>query len=229
MITKTKEKEKAVRLRKDGFSYSEILKEVPVAKSTLSLWLKSVGLSKPQEQRLTEKRLDAILRGAKAKKEQKFTITKEIKDKARKEIGNLSDRESWLMGVALYWAEGSKEKDRAVGVRFSNSDPEMIRFFLKWLLKVCKINKEDIYFEIYLHETTVGREEELRKYWAKLTGYPLSYFRKTIWKNGKIRTKRKNIGDNYHGQLRVCVKKSTNLNRKIAGWVEGICKNCRVV
>jgi len=30
-------KEKAINLRKKGYSYSEILEEVPVAKSTLSL------------------------------------------------------------------------------------------------------------------------------------------------------------------------------------------------
>jgi len=48
MIFKFKEKEKAIKLRKRGFSYSEILREIPVAKSTLSLWLRSVGLAKKQ-------------------------------------------------------------------------------------------------------------------------------------------------------------------------------------
>lgn len=36
MFAKTILKEKAVELRKSGKTYSEILKEVPVAKSTLS-------------------------------------------------------------------------------------------------------------------------------------------------------------------------------------------------
>ena len=52
---KLKLKEKAVKFRKQGLSYSEILKQIPVAKSTLSLWLKSVNLSNKQSQRLAEK------------------------------------------------------------------------------------------------------------------------------------------------------------------------------
>ncbi len=38
------EKEKAIALRKQGKTYSEILAKIPVAKSTLSLWLHDVGL-----------------------------------------------------------------------------------------------------------------------------------------------------------------------------------------
>ena len=49
MITKIKEKEKAIKFRKEGFFYSEILKKVPIAKSTLSLWLRSVGLTERQK------------------------------------------------------------------------------------------------------------------------------------------------------------------------------------
>ena len=52
MLAKIEEKQKAIALRKRGYSYSEILAEVPVAKSTLSLWLRSVGLAKKQKQLL---------------------------------------------------------------------------------------------------------------------------------------------------------------------------------
>jgi transposase len=68
MLTKLKEKETAIELRKQGYSYSEILKKVPVAKSTLSLWLRSVGLAERQKQRLTEKKRKGQLKGAQTKK-----------------------------------------------------------------------------------------------------------------------------------------------------------------
>jgi len=58
------QKELAISLRQGGRSYSEILQKVSVAKSTLSLWLREVGLSKKQHQRLTQKRLKAAQRGA---------------------------------------------------------------------------------------------------------------------------------------------------------------------
>ena len=229
MIFKFKEKEKAIKLRKRGFSYSEILREIPVAKSTLSLWLRSVRLAKKQRQRLTEKRLVALLKGANAKRNYRLAITKKIKDKAKNEIGKLSYRERWLIGIALYWAEGTKEKDKSMGIKFSNSDPRMIKLFLKWLHKICKISLKDIYLEIYLHRTALNREKEVQNYWAKVTKLPLSQFQRIIWKKHNLSPKRKNIGKTYYGQLRICVKKSSAFNRKISGWIEGICKHCGVV
>src|SRR3989338_10887183 len=111
MIKKEKEKLLALTLRKQGLSYREILEKVPVAKSSLSLWLQSVGLSRKQKQRLTEKKLASARRGALKKKQDRIFRTKIIKEKAEKEVCKLSERERWLIGVALYWAEGSKEKE----------------------------------------------------------------------------------------------------------------------
>lgn len=229
MTLKTKEKSEAIKLRKRGLSYSEILKKIPVAKSTLSLWLRSIGLAKSQKQRLTEKKLAAMRRGWEARRRKRLLITEEIKTKARNEIGKISKRELWLIGTALYWAEGAKEKDKSMAVKFSNSDPQMIKLFLEWLLKICKIPTENIYFEIYLHKNAVNRKKEVQNYWTETTNFPLSQFQKIIWKKHNLNPKRKNIGKSYYGQLRICVRKSTNLNRKIAGWIEGICKQCRVV
>lgn len=226
MIQKLKEKEKAIKLRKRGFSYSEILKEIPVAKSTLSLWLRSVGLAKKQKQRLTEKKILGQQRGARAKREQRIQLAEEIKKRARREIGRLSDRELWLIGITLYWAEGSKQKENNPSqvVKFSNSDPRAIRIFIKWLRKICLISKKDINFRISLHENEADRLYDIRRYWANITKYSIDFFQKIDWKRNKINTKRKNIGDRYFGLLNVYVRKSTNLNRKISGWIEGICK-----
>ena len=146
MGKKDKEKIIAVELRKQGLSYSEILKEISVAKSTLALWLQSVGLSKKQKQRLTEKKLASAKRGGLKKKENRILRAKLIKEEAQKEIGQLSKREKWLIGVALYWAEGTKEKEwrPGSGIKFSNSDPLMIKLFLGWLTNICKIPKSQV-------------------------------------------------------------------------------------
>lgn len=231
MIQKPKEREKAIKLRKRGFSYSEILKEIPVAKSTLSLWLRSVGLARKQKQRLTEKRLAAALRGSIKKREQRIAITNEIKTKARNEIGKLSNRELWLTGVALYWAEGTKQKEHNVSqkVKFSNTDPIMIKVFLRWLQNICGIPKSEISFRISLHETAINKLDKVQKYWAKITGLPINNFQKIDWKKHRINTKRKNTGEKYFGLLNVYIRNSTNLNRKIQGWIEGIYKNSGVV
>lgn len=227
MIPKLKEKEIAINLRKQGFSYSEILKRIPVAKSSLSLWLRSVGLSKKQNQRLTEKKLAAALRGAMKKKEDRILRTKIIKEAAEKEIGKLTERERWLIGIALYWAEGSKERDTSMstGIRFNNSDPSMIKLFLKWLRDIMKISEEDIKYDIYIHENSKNKIKDVVRFWANITSSPKEKFKYIYLKKNKIKTNRKNMKDKYFGLLRVAVRKSSSLNRKISGWVEGICKS----
>ena len=146
MPLKFQEYQKAIELRKTGLSYTEILQQVHVAKSTLSLWLRSVGLSKCQKQRLTERKLASIKRGWQKWRGMRLQKVRELKQKAYAEIGEVSKRELWLIGTALYWAEGSKEKENNVGqgLTFCNSDSQMIKFYLRWLEEVLKVQEDNI-------------------------------------------------------------------------------------
>ncbi len=223
MQSKITLKIQAVKLRKQGSTYSEILKEIPVAKSTLSIWLKEVGLAKSQVQRITEKRIQAALRGAYARREYRIKRTEEIHKEAASEISNINSRELWLIATALYWAEGSKEKEGLNSrVIFSNSDPQMIKLFIKWLVEGLKINPTEIHFEIYIHRIYESRILEIKNFWSKSTNFNISKFSKVYYKQHNIKTIRKNVGNMYNGVLRVVVCRSSNLNRKIAGWVRQI-------
>lgn len=215
-------KQKAIILRKRGLSYSEILREVPVAKSTLSLWLRDIGLAKKQQQRITNKRILSARKGAEKRRNQRIEITKEIKNSSRKDIKEINEKDLWLIGISLHWAEGAKEKNgNSSGIIFSNSDLRMILIFIKWIESVFKINKSELVYELYIHET--ANIKNAQSYWAKSLLIPLSTIR-TYLKKNKINTIRKNSDLNYYGLIRVRVKKSTNLNRMIDGWVDGICE-----
>lgn len=224
-------KAKAISLRKIGNTYSEILKEIPVAKSTLSLWLRSVGLSKKQEQIFSEKRREGSLKGAMRKKEIKLNRILEIGNRAENEIKKISKREKWLVGVALYWAEGSKEKEYrpGSGVAFTNSDSKMVQVFLNWLIEVCEVSKKRIIFEIYIHDSYKNEINRLKKFWSSKTGFSEDCFNRIYFKRNKIETKRKNRGGLYNGVLRVKVLGSSDLCREIAGWTNGIINNWGVV
>lgn len=217
------EKMLAIKLRKEGKTYSEILAEIPIAKSTLSDWLKSVQLAVPQKQRITHKRLAAAQRGADARRSARLSEVDEHIEKGRKNIGPLSSRELWLIGVALYWAEGSKQRgsDLSTGVMLGNSDVKMIRVFLHWL-RLVAIPATSIYFELYIHESRKEETKTFRGWWAKQIGVPVTLINKVYFKKGNIKTNRTNIKDLYHGLIRIRVKSSTTLNRQINGWIEGI-------
>ena len=224
MIKKIKEKANAIALRKQGKTYSDILRAVPVAKSTLGIWLKEAKLSKAENQKFTEEKRLASLRGGQAKKKQRIEKQNSIFAKARSDISALSERDLFLIGVIMYWAEGAKEKEYHPGsqLQFSNMDPKMIQVFLSWLSRVCKINKNMLIFNIFLHQTHRNRVEEVREYWSKITSFPVKIFGTIYWKNNKLKTNRRNIAEKYHGVLKIKVKRSSDLVRKLAGWSEGI-------
>lgn len=135
------------------------------------------------------------------------------------------------MGIMLYWAEGSKQKESNIsqGLIFSNSDPKMVQIFLKWLIECLEIPLSNINFDIYLHSDCENRAKEISGYWSKISSFPISKFGKIYYKKHKLKSNRKNKGLNYFGLIRIKVSRSTDLNRKINGWIEGIYKQCGVV
>jgi len=111
-----------------------------------------------------------------------------------------------------------------VAVKFSNSDPIMLNFFIMWLKKYLKVLDNEIVFEIFIHENYKEKKNDFINYWSKTLGYPVAKFSKIYYKKHNLKTKRKNIENKYHGQLVITVKRSTDLNRKIIGWIEGFNK-----
>ncbi len=223
-MIKTKEKLLAVKLRKQGKTYNEILDVVDVSKSTLSLWLRDVGLAKRQHQRVTAKKYAAQLKGAQTRKDTRIAETKEIFDICQKEIGSVSDRDLFMVGVALYWAEGVKEKEYRPSVRvdFANSDPLMVEIFMKWIRTFADIPDSDIKIIIHLHINHKHRIKELENYWLQVTGLQYSNLGSTLYKKHNPKTKRKKTGETYKGLVAIRIKRSTILNRRIQGWVHGI-------
>lgn len=138
-------------------------------------------------------------------------------------IASLSQASLHLIGVALYWAEGAKEKsyNPQALVSFSNTDPMMIVVFLHWL-RLLKVTALSIKFEIYIHEMYRNRQESVIQYWKKITKYNNSKYVVYYKKHRLKPTNRKNIGDLYYGVLRVRVMKSSILLRQIQGWTQGI-------
>lgn len=216
---KSKEKLEAIKLRKEGKTYSEILKIIPVAKSTISLWLQEVGLAKKQKQLITAKRIAGQLRAVESIRRNKIKRVKAIKDLARNEVSTLISDPFWLTGVLLYWGEGSKEHEHACPVKFTNMDLNMHKIFLKWMLKYLAVSKDDLKFELFIHER--ADVERAKKYWMNNLSFTQDKL-KVYYKRHNPKTKRKRVGDSYYGVLAVVVARSISLNRKIAGWVDGI-------
>ncbi|MFF6781596.1 hypothetical protein [Streptomyces sp. NPDC012510] len=212
-------KARARDLRLQGWTYDQIQVELGCSKSSISLWVRD--LPKPERKRSTEDSAAIARRGWEAKLRIRDEERQQTKEVAKQAIGNLSPRELSLVGVGLYWAEGSKDKpyDRRENVTFVNSDPGMIQVFLAWLA-LLGVERERLRFNVMIHESADVTGAE--KYWAELVDADHSTFNKTTLKKHNPKTVRKNVGDSYRGCLVIKVLQGADLYRRIEGSWYGI-------
>lgn len=224
MIAKIEQHKKAILLRKKGYSYSEIAAVVEVSQASLSLWLRNIKLTTAQIDRLLLKKKNGQVKGSNARRTVREQQQLTIIEKAAGQINSLSKKELFLLGTVAYWCEGAKQKENNIsqGVVFVNSDPFLIKLFIKWLKEICLIKKSNIKYSLYIHEN--GDIKKASKYWCKILEISKMDLGKPILKRHQTQTLRKNVGMNYNGLIRIGVKKSTNLNREITGWIDGINK-----
>lgn len=186
-------KEKAKLLRKQGYSYGQLTKELKVARSTLHQWIR--GMKRP----LKFSKLDRIhflkeiqplaAQGNKRKRER---IINEIIEEAKDEISKLQVSQETKKAILtmLYWAEGTKVK----GVlQFANTDPRLILLFVTLLRSCYKLDESK--FRIRLHLRYYHKAKKVKKFWSELLNIPLIQFNKTFRKSrSKEKTFRRNFG-----------------------------------
>ncbi len=216
-------KEEVRRLRRNGLSLSQIYEKTKVPITTIRSWISSIVLSKDQKNALRDRTQRALqggrIKAQRLKKEKRAILEKTLLNKGIREIGKLSSREFFLIGVGLYWAEGFKNKhERRLG--FCNSDPTMIKFYITWLEKALNIKRKDLIARLTLNIYHKNKTLELEKYWSRITSIPLSQFTKPFYQNS-LWKKQYNV-DTYRGVLRIHVKNSLDYLLKMRGWIKGL-------
>ena len=71
----------------------------------------------------------------------------------------------------LYWGEGGKTNNI---FRFTNSDPEMIKYFLHLLRKSFNVDEKKFHTRLHLHE--YHNREEMIIFWSEITGIEKNRF-----------------------------------------------------
>ncbi len=128
---------RARELREQGLDYEEIAGALGVSKSSVSLWVRDM----PRPARLSyEETRKRCAEGARrywaAERPVREAKRETVRAAAAAEIGQLSQRELLIAGAIAYWCEGSKSKPHnasAERVVFINSDPGLIKLFLRFL------------------------------------------------------------------------------------------------
>lgn len=214
-------RERAVALRLEGRSYREITELLGVSKGTLSSWLRDVPLTEEQREVLDGRQREASRRGAASLRANRLRREQRIWSEARGDIAEVSGRELFLVGVVAYWSEGAKSKPWRPGeqVALVNSDADVIRVFLAWL-RLLGVTEDDLTFRVAIHQS--ADVAAAVTYWSDVVGVPEGRFSRTTLKRHNPKTVRRNVGQGYHGCLTIGVRRSTDLNRRIAGWWQAI-------
>lgn len=209
------DKHLALKLRRLGKGYNFIYKELGIPKSTLSDWFRALAWSKVVKLRLT-KRANFMARKrmrimAKANKERWLKWRKQHQLEAIKEFPKLKRDPLFISGIMLYWAEGDNNLKNA-NVRLTNTDPRMIRLFIKFAESVCNVPRKNIRLALILYPDI--KEAECKNYWSDFTKIPLDQFYKTQFIYGKHPTKRLTNG--------ICMVKigGAGLKEKISAWID---------
>jgi hypothetical protein len=207
-------RDQARELRTQGLSYNELVARLGVSKSSVSLWVRDI----PCPERFAYVHSARRLEGLRKFNEARIARHVAESEAAGAEIGEITDRELLIAGAIAYWCEGTKSKpyrrssDRVI---FTNSDPGLVRFFLRFL-GVIGVQRTDLAFRVQIHEN--ADVEAAQRFWEEVTEAPRDQFSRPTLKHHNPKTTRGNVGETYHGCLRIDVRRSGELYRKIAGW-----------
>ncbi len=215
-------REQVFILRRQGYSYSYISQKTNVTKSTLSGWLSGVPY-KPNKE-MIEKIGKARSISSHRKSQQKIESIKKAEEEAKKEIGKLSQRDLFMLGIGIYIGEGTKTHDI---IRVINSDPKIIKFAVKWFKEVCGLETKN--FRIRIHLYPDNNIKECLEFWSQNSGIPLVQFQKTQIDLRKDKKKFKR-GKLPHGTAHLSIRSNgvkefgVLLARKINGWIKEVLK-----
>jgi hypothetical protein len=164
------EREEARRLRREhGLGIKVIAAAVGAAPSTVSRWVRDVTLTAEQEAAL--RAANPIFNGQR-NGTARFAANARARRAAAQAHGReLAQRGDPLhqLGCMLYWAEGSKARNRVI---FTNSDAEMVALFLRFLRESYAVADDRLRLTVNVHLGNGLALEEIESWWLSRLGLP---------------------------------------------------------
>ena len=195
-------------------SMKAIAKEVGASLSSVSRWVRDVELTEEQQATLELQAFIGHVRGRAVNS----AVRRRAREIAQEEGRQLAQRREALhvAGCMLYWAEGAKDRNQ---IRFTNSDPEMARFFVKFLHMYFNLQDEDIKVTCNLFADHIARQREIEQFWLDTLDLPPSSLCKSTVNVYSKYSKKKRINKLPYGTCRVVVSR-TRIVQSIFGSIQ---------
>lgn len=162
--------------------------------------------------------------GAEMNKRKKIEMIEMYKKQGVEHIGSITKRDLFVIGVSLYWAEGSKKDGK---LAFVNSDPLMILLMYRWFQEVQKVPKEDFMPRIFINEMHRSRADVVLSFWSGLLKLPAEQFGNITFLKMKQKKVYSNY-DQYYGILSLRIRRSSKLKYQILGLINGVIENSKL-
>lgn len=194
-------RQKAVQLRKEGKTYTEIRKitgAFNLSKSTLSYWCGGIPLTEELKRKIDSLRAEGSRRGrTKAivtNRVRREVYLKSIENRISHLAKSLSgvDTKKLLLAM-LYLGEGAKWRSHR-SLQLGNANPEVIKLYLNLLENCYGVDRKKLSAMIF-HRA----DQDLTKlieFWSDTSGIPIKNF---YWNKPDSRTIGKPTTANYYG------------------------------
>lgn len=214
---KTSERVEARRLRsKEGRSVREIADLVGVSRASVSVWVRDIELTPEQHEALHRRNpayngqlLGQAVRSARARE------LRRIWQEEGRAVARRADP-FHAAGCMLYWAEGSKHRNRA---QMSNSDPEVLRLFVRFLRTYFSIPDEAFRVVCNLFADHTERRVSIEQFWLDRLDLPMTCLCKSIVNVYSKYSQKKRTNRLVYGTCRVTVHR-TDVVQHIFGAIQ---------
>ena len=207
-------------MRRRGKSYRYISAKLSISKGTLSEWFKKFKWSRNIKIRLSKEAekntLKRIPRFVANNQKRWHDWRESYRLEAIGDFEKIKNNQLFIAGVMLYWAEGDNGEKSSL-VRLTNTDPRMIKIFIDFAIKFCKVGRESIRIGLILYPDL--NEAICKSFWSKQIDIPLKQFYKVQFIKGYHPTKRLENG--------ICsvIVGGRSLKEKIKTWIDLNAKN----
>ncbi len=208
-----------MQLRGKGYSYTYIQEKTKLSKSTLSHLLRYVPYVPNEYTKKTIGR--ALAKSGESKAKSKRDSLVSARKNADNDLGRITERDIFMLGIGLYIGEGSKTQDL---VRLVNADPKVVRLFIKWLASL-GYPIENLSIRIHLYPNSdITRAET---YWRQETKLSATQFQSACIDRRAGKNRRRS-GTHKNGTAHVTVRSCGNKNfgvnfsRRISAWMEKV-------
>jgi hypothetical protein len=211
-MAKPREQELAREMRRRGMAMKVIASELSVSPGSVHRWTSDIELTPEQHARnvaLAGQRRGKTWRELNRKRRRAY----QADGRARARADDLLHQ----AGCMLYWAEGSKDRNTLV---FANSDPEMVRFFCRFLRESFDIPADELTIRINAYTGNGQTMSEIEGWWLNTLDLPQESLRKGIENHRPTSSSGLRKNKLPRGVCALRVKRSTWLVQHIYGAIQ---------